>query len=174
MPINATEDADLFLRLISEAATWCLTHGDLGDPIGGLRLPDLEPAAFYDAPHEERHSIVEALVATRASRLQATGITPEIARFNVREGRILVCAGDTEDKSEGMCEHESDGFFDEYDLPPWDTWLCYVNEPDDEEPDTPRYYLLSWVPAELMDLAHKGIEAHGLGSAWWARSRNDL
>jgi hypothetical protein len=54
----------------------------------------------------------------------------------------------------------TEGFFDEYDLPPWDLWVCFV--PDIEPPD--RYFshydgLLSWIPADLIDRVDSAVRA---------------
>jgi hypothetical protein len=62
-------------------------------------------------------------------------------------GRLLFCTSATESIPYGHVSAASQGFYDEDDLPPWDTWLYYF-EPDKEiigsgyQPE----YLLSWVP----------------------------
>lgn len=96
---------------------------------------------------------VDEWVARRAEAIAAEG-----SAFSGRDplvgGRILAfeveaCFFD------GSAQSVTEGFFDENDFPPWDTWLGYRSL----EAGQPMC-LLSWVPAKLVVLANRGVEAH--------------
>ena len=83
-------------------------------------------------------------------------------------GRLLFCTSATESIPDGHVSAASQGFYDEDDLPPWDTWLYYI-EPDKEieglayQPE----YLVSWVPRAWIDLAQIGVKEHFLDCMRW-------
>ncbi len=49
------------------------------------------------------------------------------------------------------------GFFDVNNVPPWDTWVCYLDR-----------YLVSWVPPVLEELASAGIRVNPEECIQWA------
>ncbi len=61
----------------------------------------------------------------------------------------------------GAPEYGSDRFFNECDVPPWDTW---VGELSIEHRDV----LIAWVPPEFVALAIGGIEEDAYGLFHWA------
>jgi len=63
------------------------------------------------------------------------------------------------------------GFFDFENVPPWDTWICYVagKGVNDARWHPFDAYLLSWVPVSLVDLVTAGIDANPEGCICWAR-----
>jgi hypothetical protein len=63
----------------------------------------------------------------------------------------------SENVSDGASTYASNGFFDLYDCPPWDTWLQYS-----------RGTLVSWVPEVLIPLAQIGIDANPVECIKWA------
>lgn len=60
---------------------------------------------------------------------------------------------------DGAAMPASDAFFDEYNIPPWDTWISFF---DDKKLNQQSYsrYLLAYVPAELIDHAARGIRVN--------------
>ena len=72
-------------------------------------------------------------------------------------GRLMVYFPDA-DLCDGAAELESDGFFDAYNTPPWDTWVAFFQDVGGE----PSYYryVIAWVPPQLVELAGRGIEVN--------------
>ena len=61
-----------------------------------------------------------------------------------------------------MSSHESENFFDERDLPPWDLWIGYGQDPADR-----GWKLVAWVPAEWVDRAERGIRVNAYSCLEW-------
>ena len=95
----------------------------------------------------------------------------------------------------GVSEPESEGFIDALDVPPWDTWICYVCEPNAPDPEEVRktqeanraYYnkpprdgfvdwqppaavcfLLCWIPDQFVSLVDEGIKFNPMQCFFWA------
>ncbi len=74
---------------------------------------------------------------------------------NLGDGRLLVYFPNN-DLSCGGAEQQTKGFFDVNNVPPWDTWVAYIQDSRSIEfYDTE--YLIAWVPREFMTLADEGI-----------------
>ena len=74
-------------------------------------------------------------------------------------GGRLVVYFPTPPHSRGAARAISDGFFDDRDTPPWDTWVAYVEE-------SSRSYLVAWVPPFAFAQASAGIGAAPRSLAW--------
>ncbi len=57
----------------------------------------------------------------------------------------------------GLEEEETLGYVDINNIPPWDTWIAYIVEPEAEGLQWVQY-LLSWVPPEFIPLVGGGID----------------
>ncbi len=62
---------------------------------------------------------------------------------------------------DGAAELSTDGFFDDYNIPPWDTWVGYF---EDDLPEgytlfdeCHSKYLVSWIPESFIEIADDGI-----------------
>ncbi len=69
--------------------------------------------------------------------------------------------------SRGAARNISDGFFDDRDTPPWDTWVAYVEE-------TTKSYLVAWVPPFAFAQASAGIGAAGRSIDWFDKATISL
>ena len=170
-----TFDLNEFQRRLGEAIAWARSKGPLSDPEHGLRTVALSPPAGLQTPTEqqlgdppqpwtaeashaywhrvhqaepqilqERQEIVDEVASKRRSLLNASRVdAPQVAGPQ-ETGRLLVYFPD-ENLSDGAAMHASGDFFDEENVPPWDTWLAYVLD-DLEENQT---YLLAWVPVRM-------------------------
>lgn len=124
-----------------------------------LRTISLRPFSMFDCGPQtsaERISIVEDVANRRAGLLKAMGRYPMISDATLTEGRIMLYAPD-ENLFDGAAKYSSKGFFDVNNVPPWDTWVCYVDG-----------YLVSWVPPVLEGLASAGIEVNPEECIQWA------
>ena len=82
------------------------------------------------------------------------------------DGGRLLCYFPDGDLCDGAAEQESDGFFDVYNTPPWDTWIGYFR--DGLKPnDSYDSYLLAYVPEQLISLAANGISVNPEECIMW-------
>ena len=71
-------------------------------------------------------------------------------------GRILAY-WPGENLADGAARSATAGFFDVNNVPPWDTWLAFVDGA-----------LYAWVPAELVDRVQQGIDVNPEECIRWA------
>jgi hypothetical protein len=74
----------------------------------------------------------------------------------ILNGGRLLCYFPDADLCDGAAEQESNGFFDVYNTPPWDTWVGYFQDGLDPKGSYDNY-LLAYVPEQLVSLAAGGI-----------------
>lgn len=60
--------------------------------------------------------------------------------------------------SDGLAEGESNGFFDVFNLPPFDTWVTFFEDRTSEH--SHQSQLLCYVPAPAIPLADAGMEVN--------------
>lgn len=134
-----------------EAAAWC----DLEGKLAAFRTEALRPL-LPDWPTAREFEV--ALDMLRRGRRELLR-----GRTSIRlpEGRLLVCQVN-ESISSGESEHETSGFFDVDDRPPWDTWLWLVPSSTMDV-----VTLVSWVPIELEAEVSRGIAVNPYGCIYW-------
>jgi hypothetical protein len=175
----STDLARANLRLILlEAVAWTSEHADPDDPAHCLRSPPLAPYIFNDS----RYHTVNDVVTARHLELEATGRVPRIGgRFDalvevaalgladvaplVSEGLLLVWERDTT-IDDGAGQAETRGYLDESDMPPWDTWVAYVD--GSSHPGC----LVSWVPPPFIPAVDNAIQVNAYGALYWLRESN--
>ncbi len=155
--MEARDELSEFRRRLAEVIAWCAGRDGAADPKNSLRTPALQPPAFgdYRQPLEARQAIVDAVVEKRATLLRREGRYSEHPAEDLAGGRLLICAPD-ESVWDAVSQSESQGFFDDLDIPAWDTWLCFPRE------------LISWVPPPLVPLAEAGIHVNPVECIRWA------
>jgi len=99
---------------------------------------------------------VDALAAERARLLLSDGRYPAGLAEDLAGGRLLGYDPDA-NLCDGAAETRSNGFFDVDNMPPWDTWVCYACELDEQPWRYFESYLISWVPPTFLALAEQGI-----------------
>lgn len=123
-----------------------------------LRSAELQPALVLSQArtHAAREKIVQSVISKRSAlipTLQYVQTAPHGA-----QGRLLRYWPE-ENLADGAAEYASVGFFDADNTPPWDTWVAFSGG-----------MLLSWVPAELIELVNKGIDVNPEGCIAWLES----
>ena len=109
---------------------------------------------FFPSTEAERVRVVETVADNRAHKL---GARKDQGKFEgLADGRLLLYSPD-ENLFDGAAMVASNGFFDVDNIPPWDTWICFVGR-----------YLVSWVPPQHLELANSGIEVNPEGCILWA------
>jgi hypothetical protein len=128
-----------------------------------LRSPDLRPPDSIGSCYSEesRCEIVKGVIERRSSLMKAL-VERNPGAASQPSGRLLLYVP-SENVSDGASRYASNGFFDLYDCPPWDTWLQYS-----------QGTLISWVPEVLVPLAQIGIDANAVESIRWAIERMRL
>jgi hypothetical protein len=69
--------------------------------------------------------------------------------------------------SGGGAREASHGYLDSRDLPPWDTWVSWIEEQH-------REYLICWVPSEAMTAVAAGMAVATESLAWLVSSENPI
>jgi hypothetical protein len=121
----------------------------------------------------EQQAAVDALAEQRARLLQLANAYPDPDERDVlvrglSGGRLLVCTGLDESVWDGAAQAESRGFVDINDLAPWDTWICYVRPPAEDNGRTGQApCVMSWVPSAFVSLVEDGIRVNPVGCIRW-------
>jgi hypothetical protein len=99
-------------------------------------------------------------------------MSPHTPAADLAGGRLLLFAPD-ETLSDGAAEVLSTGFFDADNVPPWDTWVDYIEDaPTTEQHATTASYLVCWVPPFLIEAADAGIWANPEECIEWLADRD--
>ncbi len=146
-------DADLYFQRIPPGE----------NPASRLRALEIAPNPFWF--HERGAKYVVESVA--AKRCHALGHSPPWLTKEGRSnsglwpsGRLLLYSPD-DNLFDGAADFSTNGFFDRDNIPPWGLWVGYIFE------NTGRHYLLSWIPAVLLDPAFTGIDVNPEGCIGW-------
>lgn len=127
---------------------------------GVLRRDDFRPSMRYAdlhwrLLHDGRDDAICEVGGAR--QFAAIETTTELVKTcpELGGGRLMIYFPDR-GLCDGAAEQETDGFFDVFNVPPWETWVGYFKDPpghcgsDDS-------YLLAYVPAALVELADAGM-----------------
>lgn len=106
-----------------------------------LRTTDLRPQPFV-LRQSKRSALVEELSEKRAALLRQRDAYQQSISSDLAGGRLPAYEPDDND---GASQHQSKGYFDGSDAPPWDTWVCYVDRS-----------LISSGPPKSLDAFKKG------------------
>lgn len=165
---------EIFKSRLAETITWCTTGNSLNDPALSLRSSILRPPSLRLSNRFkiELQNVVNALAEERAQCMRSWNYKEINPAQDLAGGQLLLCTSATESIPDGGVSSSSRGFYDEDDLPPWDTWICYLimNSDDVALPgwQYQKEYLVSWVPEVWVDLAKIGVEEHFLDCMSWA------
>ena len=136
---------------LNEAMAW-IARLDLDRPARSLRQEATRPPFFNGRKHtvywlcQQRH--------------RALGYPPRVPSRSLAGGRLLLYAPD-DTLSDGAAGVNTDGFFDFDNVPPWDTWVAYLYESEKLQ------YLVSWIPPQLVELAHGGLDVNPEACILW-------
>lgn len=121
-----------------------------------LRCPELKPEPFF--PHygrEKSEQIVIGVVSRRAQKLRSESRSPEHTTI-LADGKLLLFSPE-KTLSDGAARFSSKGFFDEDNVPAWDTWVAFQEQ-----------YVISWVPPQLIELVSTGVDVNPEQCILWA------
>jgi|SRR6185369_8230227 hypothetical protein len=162
MSVNGEIETDSFRRSLIETVTWCeLT---LNKPIlSPFRSPELKPEGNIE-PAKHSFSTVETVCRRRAEFLKERKVT--LLHDVGKEGQLLVYYPSLS-LFDGAAELSSDGYFNSNNEPPWDTWVCFGENPASLEPEDYRFFLVCWVPKAFLSIAERGIHVNPEGCIEW-------
>jgi hypothetical protein len=171
-----TEASRASLRLILlEAVLWATNRADPVAPATSLRSSACAPYVFCAS----RFETVDGVALSRHLKLEAEGRVHRMGgrtddvveaaslglgdlQALVHAGRLLVWERDTT-IDDGAGEAETKGYLDESDMPPWDTWVAYV------DPHPHAGYLVSWVPAPFVEPVARAVDVNAYDALYWLR-----
>jgi hypothetical protein len=152
---------DMFKAALPDAIRWCFRAG--GPRLGGtvkapdpaLRSMELCPQLFSGNPS----SLVWSVVSARRTELGMWNVAvPDTVSKPAQGGLLYFDPSMT--LSDGAALVSSAGYFDNHNVPPWDTWLCLADD----------RFLVSWVPPAYAALVDAGIDVNPEGCILWARN----
>lgn len=135
---------------LAETISWDQRRVALGNMAESLRSPALAPPSALPWP-ETVHAVAEKRVQ-QLGRSWRRSLEP----FG---GGLLLLYFPAPSHSGGKARAASDGYFDERDVPPWDTWVAYVEEAS-------RSYLAVWVPPEGLASVTAALRVTGASLRW--------
>jgi hypothetical protein len=123
---------------------------------GQLRTADFLKEDEQGALSAETFSDAFSLVTSRR-REHVKQLHIQVTSPSSKEDGRLLHYWPHENLACGAAEYSSNGFFDQNNVPPWDTWMSFDGRT-----------LVSWVPSILIPLAQDGIDANPEGCIAWA------
>lgn len=146
-----TQALDQFKVRLAQTIFWCAPRANKRNPATSLRTAELRPRLL----EESRTSAVDTVAYAR-ELYGGVEIRNATMPSRLGGGQLLIYFPN-DDLACGAAEQETAGFFDINNVPPWDTWVAYVQ---DEQPNIDSFdteYLIAWVPYEFVGLANEGI-----------------
>jgi len=165
-------DVEAFREALAEATHWCASRASLEDPCESLRtLPLTAGQGFLNLSPERRATCVANLIDERGFRIHASGGLH--GTMNSPTGKLLLFYPDGS-LFDGAAQVASRGFFDNDNIPAWDTWVYYGADGSGSRRDCDQTFLVSWIPRQFVPLVNDGIEVNPEGCLEWASARDRL
>tara|TARA_R110002072_G_scaffold260998_1_gene419589 strand:- start:992 stop:1786 length:795 start_codon:yes stop_codon:yes gene_type:complete len=165
---HASERDDLagFRRALAETVVWCSEAVGAG-PRGAFRTPGLRGESsdwgadglcdLWTEAESARIAVVEGLRQRRALLLRESGWVEGASASALPEGRLLIFYPDGT-LTDGAAAAASYGFFNDGNVPPWDTWVTAVTGLSNDI--SFDFGLVCWIPPRLVPHAEDGIEVN--------------
>jgi hypothetical protein len=148
----ATIADDVLYTRLAETIAWTNAIIKRDDFRPEMRYHDLQPRLLHDG----RDDVICEVGSRRLRALQIEIGTTLVQKCpDLLGGRLMVYFPDG-DLSDGAAEQETGGFFDGYNVPPWETWVGYFEESSGSRGSYDSY-LLAYVPSALVNLADSGM-----------------
>jgi hypothetical protein len=133
---NHSMNVDAFRSNLAATIAWCRQRFDNDHRKASLRSKDLQPSLIITSSNDLApvHRAVNSLIDRRASILgpiDTTNVESDGRSFGFFVRQTLF---------DGVSEMETNGFINDTNTPPWDSWICMVDE-----------LLVSWVPPAMVE-----------------------
>lgn len=153
-----------FVASLRDAKSWSSRKLNGSTDFSCLRSPVLSAShAGIDDSYSQSMAAINALVETRSRLLGTHDVN------DWQTGRLLCCDVAASEAS-GASELASDGYFNEFDLPPWDTWVAWVKNDNPAHED--NGFLLAFVPPSFSKCVQSGIDANPVNCVFWLDTPN--
>src|SRR5258708_4477914 len=183
MDVESQDQLAHFQRRLGETRAWCASQDWSANPEEGLRTALFRPSEqacveqtfpdyseFWKKTPQQRQQIVEQLALKRVALLQEQSIPLLPLAKPLIGGRLLAFTPDGT-LSDGAANLATQGFFDDDNIPAWDTWIWYVTNDRVSNLEWWRgcdSYLLSWVSDSLVEVVAAGIDVNPEECLCWA------
>lgn len=167
-----SEESRASLRcIVLEAMLWATPRANPKDPIRCLRSAKLAPHLFEPS----RHETVFDVIWQRHIALEKAGLLGgEKWQLELPPGRLLAWERDST-VDDGVGESLTGGYLDSSELPPWDTWIAYIEQSPSIPQKSPYRSggrndvscLVSWVPGAFIDAVARAIKANANEALYW-------
>jgi hypothetical protein len=111
----------------------------------------------------------EQVAMRRAALIQEHHLALADLRYPLHTGRLLIFDPD-QTTTDGAPTVSTGGFFNDDDVPAWDTWIAYViGDPISGGNDGRHWdsYVLSWVPDSLVAMVEDGMDCISIPCHYW-------
>jgi hypothetical protein len=156
---------------LAETVRWCASRANLETPATCLRTPGLQPRVMVDT---NRFQMMDRLLRERGHALRC-GPAPSTSSHPagpLQGGRLLVYFPE-DNTCDGGAALATGGYFDDDNVPPWDTWVGMFREDPESDLQTEEY-LIAWVPPVFLDTVARGIEANPERCLQWLEDSTTL
>ncbi len=160
-----------FICRLRETIAWCAERIKYSNAKAVLRSEalgnELRAAAEEFEPDDLWASrwMIVSVVHRRAQLLQAKARRAEFpVAGGLSGGRLLLHFLDCSNHN-GITADETEGFLDNSDTPPWDTWVDIVQAGESDQE-----ILVAWMPGDFVSLAQRAIDVECIGMLMWADS----
>jgi len=154
-----TDECRRFLHRLAETFAWCETRVE-DEREYAFRSPALAVPRGW---HGVRAAAVEDVAKRRAAILAAEGWPMGVQARTLQRGRLLMFEP-TATLSDGAASVVSNGFFDDDNVPAWDTWVHFVGARS-------ASFLVCWIPEWFLETADGGIQVNPERCIVWAQDR---
>ncbi|HEU4557062.1 MAG TPA: hypothetical protein VFS20_04405 [Longimicrobium sp.] len=146
---DCSHSIEPFLLRLAQTVARTIERADPANPRDSLRDPSRRPRTL-----ESDYFAGVRTVAGGPSPSRHRAPQGELAG-----GRLLVYFPDA-DLCDGAAELESEGFFDVFNAPPWDTWVAFASDRTEPHDSSYSNYLIAYVPPVFVELCSAGIEVN--------------
>ena len=122
-----------------------------------------DPLTQLHAIHDYQDQVptaVNFVCSQRQQMIEATGLAVPQLKACFELGRVFCTDFDTD--SCAAATKPSRGFFNDCDIPGWDSWFAF-------EPTEKLTRLYGWVPNEMYDAVNDGMIMIPVESVWWVK-----
>ena len=159
MSIN---DKEQFLTCLDKTVVWCNGKDNVTEPRVCLRSISMN--SIFEKYNEDINaaSLSSELISEVLKKREIMSSSP-IKKTS--SGRVLLVSYE-DTNFNGLTEYETNGYFDERDNPPWDTWVCEIEIKYEVKPVKSSFIKKLFLPKSLSNIYDQEERAHRLLVAW--------
>ena len=151
---------DSFPEHVATTLAWCIPRFDATDPANCFRSAELQPRSnivFECQSDEDVDAIVAETIAKRASLIGCCALANQPTKPS--NGDRLFAFRPQDSLFHGSSAPVSNGYIDENEIAPWDTWITSING-----------LVLTWVPNRFVSMVGDAIMLNPEECIRWAEN----